>query len=186
MNKPWDEPLPEIDLEAFKNMKDIEVVFDVGARTSLDYLAIKPEATYHLFEPKPAFNEWLEFATKDLTNVFVNKHGLGDEVGEFAYNDGSQAMSGGEAWNGDGIKLPVKTLDWYIKKNNITRIDFLKIDAEGYDFKVLSGGKEAIKLCKYIQYEHWDNLQQFHDLLEKDFEMEYIGLRNVLCTRRKN
>ena len=103
--------------------------------------------------------------------------------GEFGYSDGTQAFEGGEAGGGKDRILPVKTLDWYIKENNIIRIDFLKIDTEGYDYKVLLGGKEAIKLARYIQYEHWNNLQQFHDLLNEDFWMKYIGGRNVLCKR---
>ena len=81
--------------------------------------------------------------------------------------------------------LPLKTLDWYVKEYNIKRIDFLKIDTEGYDYKILKGGLETIKITKYIQYEHWDNLQQFHDLLGEEFEVEYIGYRNVLCISRK-
>lgn len=184
MNSPWNEPLPKEELERFKKLKNITVVFDVGARTSLDYLAIHPRAKYHLFEPVPKFNKWLTLQCKNKKNVTVNAYGLGDKEGTFPYNTGLQAFSGGEAWNGPGIDLPVKTLDWYVKKNKITRIDFLKIDAEGYDFKVLLGGKKAIEMTKYIQYEHWDNLTQFHELLEEDFEMEYIGLRNVLCKRK--
>ena len=84
----------------------------------------------------------------------------------------------------DYVIFPITTLDWYIDKYNIKRIDFLKIDAEGYDFKVLKGGQKAIDLARYIQYEHWDNKEQFHQLLGKDFDMEYIGGRNVLCKRK--
>ena len=69
------------------------------------------------------------------------------------------------------------------KENDIKKIDFLKIDTEGYDYNVLLGGIEAIKITRYIQYEHWNNKWQFHDLLNNDFWMKYIGGRNVLCQR---
>ncbi len=175
--------IPQTELEIFSKLKDIKVVFDVGARTDTDYFDIFPEAEYHLFEPNSEFFEELKAKVGDRKNVYLNNFGLGDKEGEISYNPVLQAFSEGEAWRGDGPSLLVKTLDWYVKEHNIQRIDFLKIDAEGYDYKVLLGGTEAVKLCRYIQYEHWNNLQKFHDLLNYDFWMKYIGYRNVLCKR---
>ena len=173
------------EIEVFKNLKDLQVIFDVGARTDVEYLDIYPNAEYHLFEPNPEFFAQLKERVGDRENVHLNIYGLGDIEGTFEYNNFYQAFHGGEApIEGSHQILPIKTLDWYIKENNIKRIDFLKIDTEGYDYKVLLGGKEAVKLAKYIQYEHWDDLQEFHDLLDSQFDMEYIGYRNVLCTRK--
>ena len=120
----------------------------------------------------------------DRKNVFLNNYGLGDIEGEFGYNNGNQAFNNGEAskQNDDQV-LPIKTLDWYVKENNIKQIDFLKIDTEGYDFKVLLGGKEAIKLCRYIQFEHWSDKWEFYTLLNADFWMRDIGGRNILCLK---
>lgn len=187
MIKPWHGPLPVDDIETFKSLKDIKTIIDVGARTSLDYLDIIPNAELHLFEPWPAFYEWLKEETKDKKNVHVNGYGLGDIDKSVLYNLAYQAFIDSEYnLKSDGAfgEFQIKTLDWYVKENNIKQIDFLKIDTEGYDYKVLLGGMESLKKTRYIQYEHWDNLTQFHDLLEKDFIMEYKSGRNVLCTRR--
>lgn len=186
MNKPWDEPMPLEEIERFKTLKDIQVVFDVGARTSLDYYNALPTAQYHLFEPWPPFFAWLMEEAKDKPNVTVNGFGLSDKEETIKYNLPRQAFLGGECPDvTEGVAMNVTTLDWYIDKFNITRLDFLKIDAEGYDYKILKGGPKAIKLAKYIQYEHWDDLKQFEELLGEEFEMEYIGMRNVLCKRKK-
>lgn len=181
MIKPWDEPLPPQELEKFKKLKNIKVVFDVGARTSLDYLDIFPKAEYHLFEPYPPFYSWLMEATKDKPNVHVNPYGLGEIEGELGYDLNVQSFM-----NNTDIKFPIKTLNWYIKENNITRIDFLKIDTEKWDYKVLLGGGRAIKIARYIQYETWNEFENaiMADLLEDDFICEDIGLRNVFCTRK--
>ena len=185
MNNPHDEPLSPQELERFKAIDDVHVVFDVGARTSLDYLAIKPDAEYHLFEPNPTFYEYLQFATKDKPNVHVNPYALGDAAGTKGYSNAIQTMEGGEnKVSAVDAEYPMRTLDQYIEENNITRIDFLKIDTEGYDYKVLTGGPKAVKLARYIQFEHWNDQVAFLNLLGKEFTMEDIGLRNYFCTRR--
>jgi len=160
----------------------VRVVFDVGARTSLDYLSVKPKATYHLFEPWPPFYQWLEEQTKDMPNVHVNGYGLGDVEGMLGYSTGLQSFM-----TNTGEMLPIKTLDWYVEQNKIKRIDFLKIDTEKWDYKVLQGGRKAINMARVIQYETWDAPENaiMYELLRDQFDFEDIGLRNMLCTRKK-
>ena len=47
----------------------------------------------------------------------------------------------------------VNTLDNFCYKNKIKKIDFLKIDVEGYEYMVLQGAKKIIKDVKYIMIE---------------------------------
>lgn len=176
----------EAELNVFKSLKNVKVVFDVGAREDIEYLKLKPKAEYHLFEPNPEFFDKLKAKVGDRKNVHLNNFGLGDEEVIIPYSVNQQAFEGGECnlEGGTSFILPIKTLNSYIEDNNITRIDFLKIDTEGYDFKVLQGGSKAVEMARYIQYEYWDKPQQFH-ILEDRFDMEYIGYRNVICRRRK-
>src|SRR3990167_8533586 len=174
-------PIPENELKVFESLKNVRVVFDVGARYDVDYLTIKPEIELHAFEPNPEFFLILQERVGKRTNVYLNNYGLGDKKEELPYDPSTQSF----LLPVTNPKLPIKTLDWYVQEHGITRIDFLKIDAEGWDYKVLMGGQEAIKLCQYIQYEHWNDRWIFHDLLNNDFWMRYIGERNVLCQRVK-
>jgi hypothetical protein len=41
----------------------------------------------------------------------------------------------------DSETVPVSTLDAFCGENGVERIDFLKIDAEGFDLQVLRGGR---------------------------------------------
>ncbi|MFM5891544.1 MAG: FkbM family methyltransferase, partial [Dolichospermum sp.] len=53
--------------------------------------------------------------------------------------------------------VKVSTIDQEIKNRNWDYIDFLKIDCEGYDLKVLMGSKEVLSLQKkvgIIQFEY--------------------------------
>ena len=45
-------------------------------------------------------------------------------------------------------KVNCQTLDRYILKNKIKKIDYLKIDTEGNDFNVLLSARKSIKLKK--------------------------------------
>ena len=178
-------PIPQDELDIFRSLKDIRVVFDVGARVDTDYIELKPDVELHAFEPNPLFFSELKRKLGDRKKTFLNNFGLSDKAGFALYNEGRQAFEGGDetGFIGGERMLPLKTLDWYVKNNNIKRIDFLKIDTEGYDFKVLLGGKKMLPKCRYIQYEHWNDKEKFHKLLKR-FEMKYIGNRNVFCTRR--
>ena len=42
-------PISKEELELFKQLKDLKVIFDVGARTDTDYLEIWSNAQHHLF-----------------------------------------------------------------------------------------------------------------------------------------
>ena len=178
-------PIPKEEIELFKQLGPMKMVFDVGARTDTDYLTIHPKAEFHLFEPNPAFFEELAKKVIDKTNVATSRCGLGDKKGLIMYNDMLQAFEGGAQTLKGFMGLPIITLDWYVEKIGVERIDFLKIDTEGYDLNVLKGGTKILKNIKYIQYEHWDNDHAFHDLLGKDFDIEYIGYRNSLCLNKK-
>ena len=54
-------------------------------------------------------------------------------------------------------EVPVITLDYLIKKHNVTRIDYLKIDIEGWDYKILDNYSWKIKPKKIqVEYKHWE------------------------------
>ena len=180
--------MPDKELELFRRLKDIKVVFDVGARTDTDYLDVDPDIELHIFEPNPKFfDELLDKCADNYKCKYttLNEYGLGDSEGYFAYSDGIQGFSGGDAFSGQGHRLlQVRTLDNYVREKKIKRIDFLKTDTEGYDYKVLQGGKNTLGIIKYLQWEGWDDNKKFYDLLEKNFSMIDVGYRNTLCINR--
>lgn len=64
--------------------------------------------------------------------------------------------------NSNSESVELMTLDDYCAMNSIGRIDFIKVDTEGYEFEVLSGAKETISELRpqFIQLEF--NLHQLH------------------------
>ena len=176
--------IPKEELELFKFISpDIDVVFDVGARTDIDYNLIKPSLVCHLFEPDPKSFEALKEKVGDLPDMHLKNFGISDVVGGFYYDPNLQTFRNYTP-HPDFELLPVRTIDWYVKEKNINKIDFLKTDTEGWDLKVIQGGKSMWSKIKYIQYEHWNDDERYREVLDKDFECEYVGYRNGLCMSR--
>jgi len=86
----------------------------------------------------------------------MNNMGMGDAKGfldlfDYAEHTGSQHASLLEGVI-DGIhngstrseRVTVGTIDDYCNRNGINHIDFLKIDVEGYEYKVLHGAEQMI------------------------------------------
>lgn len=78
--------------------------------------------------------------------------------------------------------IEIKTLDSIIASENVNFIDLLKIDTEGYEFKILSGVSKNFKNINYIYFEHhYDNMldkgyvfSDIHNLLKKyDFRQVF-------------
>lgn len=165
----------EEELEVFNSLEDIRVVFDVGARNDTEFLRLKPDIEIHYFEPHEEFAE-------QLYGGIVNNFGLYDQEGEGVYYPETQSFFNIPP-SRKGIVYPLKTLDSYAK--DIPQIDFLKIDAEGMDYKILQGGKETLKKVRYLQFEYWSGVKKFTYLLE-DFDLYLILEKELKKAIRDN
>ena len=57
------------------------------------------------------------------------------------------------------FQIKIQRLYEYIEDNNISTIDFLKIDTEGYEYEILLGLEGKIQLVNVIMFEHhYDNM----------------------------
>ncbi len=68
------------------------------------------------------------------------------------------------------INIEIKTLYEYLNSKLIKNIDFLKIDTEGYEFKVLLGLKDKIQNVKIVFFEH-----HYDDMLKKGYTFTNIN-----------
>ena len=156
-------------------IKDKMTIVDAGAHdgTYAEYIFnLNPSATIHCFEPTAsAFAELkVRLANEIKTGKLIaNNAGLSTEIGEaelFIYNELDQrnSLHLNPAHDFDSSllhkeKIKLTTLDDYIERNKISRIDFLKIDVEGHEAKVIEGAASALKkkIIKCIQFEYNNN-----------------------------
>jgi FkbM family methyltransferase len=147
----------------YSNKKDKIIIFDVGANKGdysgsvLDVFA-DCDVQIEAFEPSRfAFSQLNERYGKN-EKVGNYNLGLGDEAGVFnMYYDqaGSKRASifKGEQRLSESVQLT--TIDGFCQTAGITKINFLKIDVEGYEFKVLKGAAAMLAMQKidFIQFE---------------------------------
>jgi FkbM family methyltransferase len=159
----------------------IKVIFDIGAREDgIEFIEIVPNAEFHFFEPNENFAKSLESKIPIGAKAVVNQYGMFDSIIDNAvYYENTQSfiphpfgMS-----SDSGHKFNLRTIDWYVNQNKIKTIDFLKIDAEGSDYRILQGAKQIIDSnnIRYLQFEYWDGVRKFYDLLNEKYDMYFIN-----------
>ncbi len=194
-----------------KNLpKEIRVFFDVGAHkgeTSIEMyknFAIKKS---YLFEPIIENFKILEkkiIKIKLKNDLELNNFALGEENKEMIINEvleSSSSTLNNIDENTKYFKRKKKILNFFlnkneiskkkvkvvsfiefIKKNKINEIDFIKIDTEGYEYKILKNIEERLKNVGVIQFEHHYDLMILKDysfrdinnlLIKNDFKQLY-------------
>lgn len=186
--KPEDLESSSEERRIFGILKDkLHTVFDVGARDELYYYQIKKDCSYHLFEPNKRFAARLrdKMAKLPSHHITLNEYGLADvSADDCIYYEKSQSFEINPHLVEDtesGDRYSVRTLDQYVKEYQIKHIDFLKVDAEGFDYKIFKGGLTTIRANKvsFIQFEYWTGIQRFKDLLGDTFDF-YLIVEPVL------
>ena len=148
------------------------IIFDIGCREDIDYIEISPNKEFHLFEPNPTFYEnckkKIDFSK---SNVFLNNFGMGAKTENLEYYDDSQSFIKRTTHfvsKSQPLLLKIKTFTEYLEENNVQKIDFLKIDTEGFEPDILTDNINYIKNnVSYIQFEYastWLDNKNFIDL----------------------
>jgi FkbM family methyltransferase len=140
-------------------------IFDVGAHVGSWALMAHqsfPSATIHCFEIMKPIYETLKERTKGIPNIIVNDLGLSDRAGEMTlkyYPTASDLTSQIDYPHPCAYTLATGSAirgDSYIQEHGITHVDFMKMDVEGAEDRVLRGLEKAIR-CRtidVIQFEY--------------------------------
>lgn len=135
-------------------------VLDIGAnrgewtRTAATYF---PEAKYVLVEPQATLEGKIADLRASGIDVTWLTAGVGDVAGEMPLTISPDTVSStfllgkGEAekFGFEQVMVPVRTADDIIKAYGI-RPELVKIDAEGYDLKILAGGDMLFQCAEVI------------------------------------
>ena len=141
------------------NLKPSSILFDIGANVGLfSIVAGLKEKTckIYAFEPSSQNFEILKENTKlnNLKNVFPDRVAIANFVGETMLKLNSSFKDvlntiGQPRYPDCKIvgkeKVPVTTLDEFIKRNNIPKVNIMKVDVEGAEFLVFQGAKTLLK-----------------------------------------
>ena len=137
------------------------VVFDVGARvgdwskTMSDAADARPGGVeIHVFEPVPDSRATLETALSAQIaqgKVRVNALALSDSEGRVPiyvphFTAGTSTLHPDSSVDYEQVlQIPTATVQQYCRSHSIPQIDFLKVDTEGNDLRVVQGAIELLK-----------------------------------------
>ncbi len=140
-----------------------KVIFDIGANTGIFAVmskAYNSNAKVYAFEPQPNIFKVLS-KNNQINNFDISCENvaLSKESGQMpffnygnnAFSENSTAGSLNPNWrtkNQKSILVEVETLDSFIVRNEIDRIDLMKIDVESFELEVLQGYIENLNLHK--------------------------------------
>ena len=185
-----------------------DYVVDAGALfgdTSLWFSYLTGEnGKVFLFEFTPAFIERIKnnFAINpDLASrIAINQYAVWDKSDEklnFTEQGGGTQVD--ENYNsGEAITTQSITIDDWVRKNNIKKLDFIKMDIEGSEIRALNGAKRTIQqfkpklaICLYHNDADFVAIPSLIDSFGVDYEF-YLGhhtdttLETVLYAKIKN
>ncbi|MCB0323068.1 MAG: FkbM family methyltransferase [Bdellovibrionales bacterium] len=138
-------------------VENAEVIIDIGANIGI-YSILAAQKTPHAhiaaFEPVPQVRKALEENLKQnsIQNVTTEPYALGDREGTIDLHipDGimlpiSSSITASFRSQTRPYPVPITSLDSYVERKGWTRVDLVKIDAEGADLMVLRGGRNTIR-----------------------------------------
>lgn len=144
-------------------LKKDSIVIDAGAYIgtfSIFAARMAPQGRIYSFEPVAEPFQYLKENVKYYPQITCENSGLGDGI--YQKNIILDPKSSGASFFEDSFSCSEKfgskkyelanviTIDAFVAKHGISRIDFIKIDAEGYEARILKGAREAIKKFKPV------------------------------------
>lgn len=160
----------------FSNIKEGMTVIDIGA--NIGALTLKFAKKVGLpgkvfsFEPSPVNYKRAakNISLNDFTNITLINQGLGNEKSTallYNVNPNNRGMlrilqDGGQFDRFETEEVEIDTLDASMERFSIPRPEFIKIDVEGFEYKVLKGARNTLNRCKPVLFIELDdnNLQE--------------------------
>lgn len=156
-----------------------DIVVDIGANIGIFILfaASKTRNTIYAFEASPRNFEFLSrnILSNDFRNIVIKNVAVSDKVGLaklFLSDTGEGDLLFDHNIKGKlekFIEVPTSTLQNIIENNNLSQIDFLKLDCEGSEGAIISSTPSSLlKKIRKIAMEFHDNVSQLkHNEIQK-------------------
>jgi len=128
---------------------------NVGAMTLGCALATGPNGQVFAFEPGPYFPRLvhnLRLNPKLADIVVPLRFGLAERTGRLFWTEDATNRGNGSLLPQGEIAVPVTTLDQFFRDQNLSRLDFIKIDVNGAEFEVLLGARETLAAYHPVIY----------------------------------
>lgn len=189
-------------VELFDSLiKPADTVLDIGANIGCTAILFGSRANKVVsFEPSPSTYRFLEknVQASGLNNVELKNVGLGKSAGRFELTFAANNRAGGfvsnkmQASAGHQVEsIEIVQGDAFLEELGITRVDFIKIDVEGFERDVIEGLGKTISTSRPIvtlELNHWclnvfqrTSVPDFFDFLRSVFPYLYAVGADDVC-----
>lgn len=185
------------DIEKTFGLCSIKTVFDIGAnvgQSAIRYAEHFPNARIHAFEPVSMTYGRLLESVRNRRNISPHRMALGDKVGFglISLNCNSQHNTLLPHATTSSEEVEISTVDEFCMLKSIGMVDFMKIDTEGFEFKVLEGATRMLSegRVRILQLEaeqgrtngHFVNMGDLSDYLHP-YGYHLFGIFDQYCER---
>lgn len=173
------------------------ITLDIGANIGNHALRMSEHSKIvHLFEPQAHIADTLHttMALNHIDNWRIHRYGLSDAASTLPLYKSLNGNNGETSFiaNVEGDQCLIEESSVYVgdevmHTHNIHHVDFIKIDVEGFEAKVIAGLKNTIQTSRPIIFMEWDKAitkQQFQDM--RLFETVFSDYLIKAVTRDKN
>lgn len=176
---------------AREGMHAIDIGANIGIATVAMAKRIGREGKLYSFEPMPEYFNILKdnVSSNGLENVEVYELAVTDQVGRAPFYQ--KELSSGIVFE-EGVKkfeAPTTTIDKFLNKEKIGRIDLIHMDCEGSELLALKGAKETLQKNKVKIFceIHHDFLKQLGQSVEDlvqylqglEFQVQSVSLDDL-------
>jgi FkbM family methyltransferase len=163
---------PEFDHICNDFVRDDYVCVDLGANIGMKSLLLPqylPDGCVVAIEAAPKIAALLEqnIARSGRRNIKIVKTAIGDRDGSVRFKE---ASAYGHI-SSDGEEVPVRKLDSVVAELRLERLDFVKIDVEGYEFPILRSSTDLLNRHQSLvlfEFNSWCQIA-LHDMNPKEF-----------------
>jgi FkbM family methyltransferase len=163
-----------------------DVIIDIGAGVGEESLAfaklVGPTGKIFAIEAHPSTAAILKYACQinNLKNVIVDNIALSDTEGIMFIEDDEEkylrnTISKTTNVSSDLVQVQAITLDEYVSRNEIEKIDFLKVNIEGAEQLLIKGMTHSVKIIKNIAI-------SCHDFRWAAGESEFYKTRRIILS----
>jgi len=178
-----------------KDMICLDIGANIGYYTLLESKIVGNNGKIIAIEPSPVNFSKLQknIQMEGATNIEVYNLAAGDKDGKIKFllkkqSNLSRIVSEDEIKPSDNIvEVPIRKLDGFLEERALKKLDFLRMDVEGYEFFIYMGIRNSIrKFSPTMQIEihaHHLGEERTRELLEKlkedGYETEYYIVRQI-------